>query len=110
MTNKVFELILSLGRREFDPQETMNVLTTNKKIWWSWGVASGKCSHKWVALKVNGHHHKGYVCIDLGWEDLYRITIISTHGNIKKQIEGIYFDLLVECIDNEIERIPAYSI
>ncbi len=109
MTNKVFELVRSLGRREFDPQETMNVLTSNKTIWWSWGVAFGKCSHKWIAFKVNGNHHKGYVCVDLGWDDLYRVTIISTHANIKQQQDGLYFDQIVEYIDEAIEKIPAYS-
>jgi hypothetical protein len=108
-SNKAWDAIIECGQREFDPQETMHILTANKPIYWSWGVSNGICTHKVLALKVNGHHHKGWVVINLMWEDLYRVTLISTHGNIKNQSVGLYFDQLVEWIDNKIEKIEAYQ-
>jgi hypothetical protein len=104
MSPKVFELVCSLGEREFDFEQTMHVLTADKMIWWSWGVSGGKCSQKWIVFKVNGHHHKGWVVITLGWEDLYKIYIVTTHGKIKHQQDGLYFDQIVEYIDKKIEK------
>ena len=64
--------------------------------------------NKGLLMKVNGHHHKGYVFITLGYEDLHKVHIISTHGNVKQTIEGIFFDMLSEIIDNRIEKIKDY--
>lgn len=106
---KAWEVIQECGQRDFDPQETMHILTANKSIWWSWGVSTGISTHKFLAFKVNGHHHKGWVVINLMWEDLYRVTLITTHGNIKNQSEGLYFDQLVEWIDEKVEKIKEYQ-
>lgn len=106
---KAWEIIQASGQREFDPQETMHVLTANKPIYWSWGVHNGICSNKWLAFKVQGHHHRGWVLITLGWEDLYKVTLMTSKGRIVSETEGLYFDQLVEHIDNKVEKIPAYE-
>lgn len=108
-SNKCLEAIYNCSQRDFNHQETMSLLTANKPIYWSWGVSKGICSDKMLALKVNGHHHKGWVVINLMWEDLYRVTLITTHGTIKHQSEGLYFDQLVEYIDTKIEKIKEYQ-
>lgn len=61
-----------------------------------------------LLLKVRGNHHKGYVFVTLGYEDLYQVHIISTQGNIKESINGIFFDVLQGTIDSKVERIPEY--
>lgn len=107
ITIKIIEPLLKM---EFNLSETMRVLTNNKPIYFSWGVSSRVNFHnKGLLLKVNGHHHKGYVLITLDWTDTYTVTIISTHGNIKNTYDMVYFDDLVEIIDNRIERIPEYQ-
>jgi hypothetical protein len=104
------EILNPLCEREFNLKETLQVLTHNKTIYWSWGVSRlTNVNNKGLLMKVNGHHHKGYVFIVLGWEDLYKVFFISTHGNIKDTKEGIFFDMLVEVIDNRIEKIPQYQ-
>jgi hypothetical protein len=104
------EILNPLMQRDFDLNETMAVLTHNKIIYFTWGVSKKyNVDSKGLLLKVNGHHHKGYIFITLTWEDLYNVHLISTHGNIKESIEGIYFDQLTEIIDNKIERIPQYQ-
>lgn len=108
MSPKVFELVRSLAEREFDFEQTMYVLTANRNIWWSWGVSDGKCNNKWIVFKTNGHHHKGWVLITLGWEDLYKVYIINTHGRILAHKDGLYFDQIVDYIDEKVEKIPAY--
>jgi hypothetical protein len=109
MSPKVFELVRSLAGREFDFEQTMHVLTADRNIWWSWGVSNGKCSTKWIVFKTNGHHHKGWVLITLGWEDLYKVRLITTHGRITAERDGLYFDQIVDYIDEKVEKISAYE-
>ena len=66
--------------------------------------------NKGLMFKVNGHHHKGYVLITLDWMDTYDVHLVTTHGNIVKSFEMVYFDMLVEIIDNNIERIEEYVV
>ena len=41
--------------------------------------------------------------------DLFDVYLTTLQGTIKDKIEGLYFDQLVEWIDEKIEKIPAYS-
>lgn len=108
--NEIFQLGLTKGQRTMDPNETLKVLTRNQPIFWSWGVSKKvNLNNLGLILKVSGHHHKGWVLITLGWEDLYRVHIIANSGEIVNEYEGIYFDDLVEIIDNRIEKIEDYE-
>jgi hypothetical protein len=105
------EILKPLCEREFDPNETLQVLRHNPTIYWSWGVSKlVNVDNKGLLMKVNGHHHKGYVFVTLGYEDLYKVHILSTHGNLKQSFDGIWFDMLTEVIDNRIERIKDYVV
>ena len=110
MTDKLIKKVDSLLECEFSLKETLQVLTMNQPIYWSWGV-SFKCNfkNKGLLLKVNGHHHKGYVLITLNYTDTYSVHLITTHGNLVKTYNMIYVDMLVETIDNKIERIKDYQ-
>ena len=52
-----------------------------------------------VRFKVNGLKFKGYVQVQLRWVDDYTISFLSKTGEVKKQVEGAYCDMLVEVID-----------
>ena len=96
----------------FNLQEAMTVLQYNMPIFLSWGISPSSLFNyqdKVLGFKVNGHHHKGMVYITLAVTDTYTVTIASTQNNIKKTIEGVYFDMLVDIIDKEIEYIEAYK-
>lgn len=98
------------AEREFSVSETVFLLQVNKSIFFSWGVSKMiNVNNKSLILNVSGHHHKGWVVITLGWEDLYKVFIVSTSGKLKNEYEGIFFDSLVEIIDNRIEKIPDYK-
>jgi hypothetical protein len=102
--------IQDLLKMEFNVRETLSVLSHNKPIFFSWGVSRlTNVMDKGLMFKVNGHHHKGYVLITLDWTDTYDVHLISTHGNIVKSFDMVYFDDLVEIIDNNIERIKDYQ-
>lgn len=103
------QVLKPLCQREFDPNETLKVLKHNPTIFWTWGVSKmANVEDKGLLMKVNGHHHKGYVFITLAFDDTYSVHIISTHGNIKQTFDMVYFDVLTEIIDNRIEKIKDY--
>ena len=111
MTNeKIFEVCFPLLEREFNLNETLQVLTYNQNIYFSWGVSKRiNLKNKGMLLNVNGNHHKGSVLITLGWNDTYCVYIINNRGKILNEYKAVYFDVLTEVIDNRIERIKEYS-
>jgi len=104
----ITELIPKL-EMEFDMNETLQVLKYNIVIYWSWGVSKlTNIQGKGLLLTVNGNHHKGHVLITLAYDDTYSVYIVNRIGKILNEYEMVYFDMLVEIIDNRIERIPDY--
>lgn len=111
MTSKsICEVCFPLLEREFDLRETMEVLTFNKTIYWTWGVSKKQnLNDRGLLLDVSGNHHKGSVLITLGWNDTYCVYIINNRGKILNEYKEVYFDVLTEMIDNRIEKIKEYS-
>ena len=98
------------GEREFDPRQTLEVLTHNRMTYWSWGVSKLlNMFNKGLCLKVSGNHHKGWVIITLSYLDTYSVYIVSNKGEVKDEYHEVYFDQLTELIDDRIERIPEYT-
>jgi hypothetical protein len=114
------EILKPLLEREFNYKETLQVLKQNFMLRYAcWGVSkvtlvghSQNGYSEGLMLKVNGHHHKGYVLITLAWDDTYCVyiisNIISNRGTIKDTYKDVYFDDLVSVIDDRIEKIPDY--
>ena len=106
-----------LLERDFNYNETMSVLKHNLNIFLSWGVSNiqlvdvdkqDKDYVKGLLLKVNAHRCKGYVFITLAWDDTYTVNIINNRGVISDTYKDVYFDMLVDVIDDRIERIGEY--
>lgn len=76
---------------------------------WSWGARNWIGDENSLTFRVGARRHKGYVKITLNGSDLYDIKLISTHGNVKDEFKDIYFDQMVEVIDDRIEKIPEYK-
>lgn len=99
-----------LLKREFNASETMQWLTRNAPVYWSWGVSKKiAIGNKGLLLRVHGHHFDGYVLITLDWNDIYEVHFIKTNATVVSSHEGIYCDMLAEFIDDRIERIPEYT-
>lgn len=95
--------------RTQDCNETLQVVSHNKIVFYSWGATAFKnYQNKILRFKVNGHHHKGHVYIVVNGSDLYDVYLTTTRGNIVKEMKDIYFDELQTRIDNAIERIEEY--
>lgn len=107
---KLFEIVSEKTQREFDPNETMQWLSINPSIFWSWGVSKKiNLYNKALLLNVNGHHHKGWVVITLAWDDTYSLYYINTNGTIVGEQHNVYCDMLRDVIDDKIERIAEYN-
>lgn len=99
------------AQREFNPQETMQWLTANRIVYFSWGTERViNLFNKGLLLKVNGHHHKGWVLITLAWNDTYTVRFFNQQYNqVKDTLTEVYCDLLQDTIDEVIERIDDYK-
>lgn len=107
-----FETITK-GCREFDAKETMLLLRHNLAIFWCWGAhaftVDKQRGTRMLRMTVSGRLHKGHVYIFLNGIDLFNVYLTSSQGTIKKISEDLYFDMLTNWIDTNIEKIPAYS-
>jgi hypothetical protein len=104
---------ITKGCRVLNVQELMSLLRVNINIFWSWGshafTVDSKHNTRMFRMTVSGHHHKGHVYIFVNGLDLFDVYLTSNQGTIKTIGEGLYFDQLVEWIDDRIERIPEYT-
>lgn len=105
----VIEKSKDLLKDVLNPSETMEQLTygNNKFRFWSWGVSKRvNVFNKGLLLYVNARRFKGYILIALDWSDTYDVHLITPRGKVVKSFEGVYFDVLNQTIDDEIENIP----
>lgn len=100
--------------REMYIPELMSLLQSERNVWWSWGahnfIVDNTKEPRMFRMLVQGHHHKGHVYIFLNGSDLFDVYLTTNRGTIKARTDemGIYFDQLVEWIDDRVERIPEY--
>ena len=82
---------------------------TNKVILWSWGFHQPIALENGIRFKVSGFKFKGVVSIVYNeGRDLFDVSFIK--GNkVVKSIDGVYFDMLVETIDDFVEKTPDYK-
>lgn len=88
----------------------------NRIIFFTWGATkftmaeSDNESHEpCLMFKVNGRKFKGYVHIFYDWADWYRVEFVSTHKNLKKVVDEVYFDELQSVIDEYVEKSEDYA-
>lgn len=97
--------------REFDVNEIHRFIAgSGPSRAWSWGFTNPLViiKNKVYRFTVNGHHHRGYVYVTLGFSDTFTIHYTSNRGTIKKIAEEVYIDELINRLDEDIERIPEY--
>lgn len=88
----------------------MQILRTQSMIVMSWGFNSPVAINNGLKFKVQGYLHKGWVEVIYNeGRDLFEVRTINRNGTIKKQIEDVYFDSLVDVIDGMVERCDNYE-
>jgi hypothetical protein len=114
--NEVNEIIniKKASCREFDANELMSLLKSKGwSVFASWGAEHFTVDKKnyptMFRMQVNGHHHKGHVYIFLSFLDLFDVYLTKKDGTIVQKVDGLFFDQLVDWIDEKVERIPEYT-
>lgn len=88
----------------------LSILRTNLNTVWSWGFNSPKPTQNGLTFKVQGFLHKGWVVIEYNeGSDLFDVKLLSSQLKEVKFIEGVYFDELVDVIDNSVEYCKNYE-
>ena len=99
-----FAVLDSLVQREFEPQQTMDLLASEPVVVMSWGARKfSQYKSKALIFRVSGRLHKGLVCITLAWDDTYTITLLNLKFEVKQTRTDVYFDELVNDIDHMVE-------
>lgn len=105
-----FEILAKLTQREFNVEDTLLVLNNPFQVFWSWGVSKVfNFQSKALLLFVQGHHHKGWVVITLAWNDTYSYYLLNKDESIKLERHEVYFDVLQDMIDKDVEFIDDYQ-
>ena len=96
--------------RPFDDMTGLvNSIRRLEKVW-SWGADGWtRMNSHCLRFRVRGHLHSGHVYLAVNGHDLFDVIITSNRGTIKETVEGIDLDMLVDTIDELVERIPAYK-
>jgi hypothetical protein len=111
-SNKVGET-LNLKKavcREFDVNDIYKFIRSSGFIAMSWSLNSPMIAIKNKALRftVQGHHHKGYVYIVLGFLDLFDIYYTTNQDTIVKVATEVYIEDFIERLDADIEKVAEY--
>lgn len=79
-------------------------------IVWSWGFNTPVAIENGLKFKVQGYLHKGWVVVvyDEGY-DTFTVRTLKRDGSIKKEVEDVYIDGLVEVVDTMVERCEGYA-
>ena len=88
------------------------ILKTQLTIITSWGIDPGsiKVVNLGIQFHVQGFKHTGYVKVALNeGKDLFEISLLSDNGECVKFLDEVYLDMLVDTIDQAVEKTEDYE-
>ena len=87
----------------------MSILKTQLRVVWSWGFHNPVAIENGLRFKVQGFKFRGVVSIVYNeGSDLFDVSFIKAN-KVVNTIEGVFFDMLVDTIDDYVERTPDYE-
>ena len=89
-----------------------SILKTQLTIIMSWGIDPGsiKVVNLGIQFHVQGFKHTGYVKVALNeGKDLFEISLLSDNGECVKFLDEVYLDMLVDTIDQAVEKTEDYE-
>lgn len=87
----------------------MSILRTQLMVVWSWGFNSPTAIENGLRFKVQGFKFKGIVEVVYNeGRDLFDVSFIKAN-KVVDTVDGVYFDTLVETIDNFVEKTADYE-
>ncbi len=92
------------------PNYILQILKSRMNIVMSWGFHRPMGLENGLMFQVNGFKHQGTVLVKYNEGlDLFEIHLIDKSDKIIKEFDHIYFDQLVEVIDNAVEKTDDYQ-
>lgn len=87
----------------------MTILKTQLMVVWSWGFHQPVAIENGLRFKVQGFKFKGVVEVAYNeGRDLFDVRFIKAN-KVVNTVEGVFFDTLVDVIDDYVERVPYYD-
>ena len=87
----------------------IQILKSRLMIVWSWGFHQPMALDNGLRFKVQGFKFRGVVEVKYNeGSDLFDVSFIKA-GKVVKTIDGVFFDMLVEAIDNYVEKTSDYE-
>lgn len=86
------------------------ILSSKFFIMTSWGFHNPVTIKDGLQFNVNGFIHKGVVQVEYQHGlDLFLVRLLSTTNELVKEIDRLYFDQLIEVIDENVEKVQNYN-
>ena len=87
----------------------MIILKTQLMVVWSWGFHQPVAIENGLQFRVQGFKFRGVVSIVYNeGSDLFDLSFIK-RNKVVKSIDGVFFDSLVEVIDDYVEKTTDYE-
>lgn len=91
-------------------QYIMSILKIQTMIVWSWGFNAPRAIENGLIFRVQAFIHNGWVKVVYNeGSDLFDVILLTSKMVEKESHEGIYFDMLVDVIDNAVENCKNYE-
>ena len=87
----------------------MTILKTQIVVVWSWGFHKPMALENGLQFKVQAFKFRGIVEVVYNeGRDLFDVRFIK-RGKVVNTIEGVFFDMLVDVIDDYVEKTADYE-
>ena len=86
----------------------MSILKTQLMVVWSWGFHQPIALENGLRFKVTGFKFRGIVEVVYNeGRDLFDVRFLKAN-KVVNTIEGVFFDMLVDVIDDYVEKTSDY--
>ena len=87
----------------------MSILKTQLMVVWSWGFHQPVAIENGLQFRVQGFKFRGIVEVVYNeGRDLFDVRFLKAN-KVVNTIEGVYFDMLVDTIDDYVEKTSDYE-
>ena len=87
----------------------MTILKTQLMVVWSWGFHQPVAIENGLQFKVQGFKFRGIVEVVYNeGRDLFDVRFLKAN-KVVNTIEGVFFDMLVDTIDDFVEKTADYE-
>ena|ERR1035437_5516790 len=88
------------------------ILNINQIVLWSWGFEKPQAlpNDEGLVFHVNGYKHNGFVKVVYHeGKDLFVVILLDNDKTELQRINDVFFDGLVDVIDEAVERTTDYE-